>query len=99
MSGRPGGPTPTGPSAGGLAFDPTPVRDQFRTARLPDSDRYWLAVGLGYSWTQDLRFDAAYVHIFSPSPSINEVSQTGDLLVGQYSNHLDIVSLSATLRF
>jgi long-chain fatty acid transport protein len=92
-------PDPNWTFRGGLAFDPTPVRDQFRTARLPDSDRYWLAFGLGYSWTQDLRFDAAYVHIFSPSPSINEVSQTGDLLVGQYSNHLDIVSLSATLRF
>ena len=92
-------PDPNWTFRGGLAFDPTPVRDQFRTARLPDSDRYWLAVGLGYSWTQDFRFDAAYVHIFSPSPSINEVSQTGDLLVGQYSNHLDIVSLSATLRF
>ena len=92
-------PDPNWTFRGGLAFDSTPVRDQFRTARLPDSDRYWLAVGLGYSWTQDLRFDAAYVHIFSPSPSINEVSQTGDLLVGQYSNHLDIVSLSATLRF
>ena len=92
-------PDPNWTFRGGLAFDPTPVRDQFRTARLPDSDRYWLAVGLGYSWTQDFRIDAAYVHIFSPSPSINEVSQTGDLLVGQYSNHLDIVSLSATLRF
>jgi long-chain fatty acid transport protein len=92
-------PDPNWTFRGGLAFDPTPVRDQFRTARLPDSDRYWLAFGLGYSWTQDLRFDAAYVHIFSPSPSINEVSQTGDLLVGQYSNHVDIVSLSATLRF
>ena len=92
-------PDPNWTFRGGLAFDPTPVRDQFRTARLPDSDRYWLAVGLRYSWTQHLRFDAAYVHIFSPSPSINEVSQTGDLLVGQYSNHIDIVSLSATLRF
>jgi long-chain fatty acid transport protein len=77
-------PDPTRTFRGGLAFDRTPVRDQFRTARLPDSDRYWLAFGLGYRWTQDLRFDAAYVHIFSPSPSINEVSQTGDLLGGQY---------------
>jgi hypothetical protein len=31
--------------------------------------------------------------------SIDEVSQTGDLLAGRYSNHADIVSLSATLRF
>ena len=92
-------PDPNWTFRGGLAFDPTPVRDQFRTARLPDVDRYWLAFGLGYSWTQDFRVDAAYVHIFSPSPSINEVSQTGDVLVGQYSNHIDLVSLSATFRF
>jgi long-chain fatty acid transport protein len=84
---------------GGLAFDPTPIRNQFRTARLPDSDRYWIAFGLGYKWTSDLRFDAAYAHIFAANPSINEVSQTGDLLTGKYSNHIDIVSLSATLRF
>ncbi len=83
----------------GLAFDPTPIRNQFRTARLPDADRYWLAFGLGYKWTSDLRFDVAYAHIFAANPSINEVSQTGDLPAGRYSNHIDIVSLSATLRF
>jgi long-chain fatty acid transport protein len=92
-------PDPSWIIRGGLAFDPTPVRNQFRTARLPDSDRYWLSLGLGYRWTPDLRLDAAYVHIFAANPSINEVSQTSDLLVGRYSNHIDIVSLSATLRF
>ena len=75
------------------------VRNQFRTARLPDANRYWLAAGLGYRWTADLRFDAAYVHIFGGDAPINEVSRTGDLLLGRYSNHVDIVSLSATLRF
>ena len=84
---------------GGFAFDPTPVRDQFRTARLPDSDRYWLAAGIGYRWTANLRFDAAYVHIFVGNVPINELSQTGDLLVGHYSNHIDILSLSAVYRF
>jgi len=84
---------------GGFAFDPTPVRNQFRTARIPDSDRYWLAAGFSYKWTTDLRFDAAYAHIFGGSAPIDEVSQTGDVLVGRYSNHVDIVSLSATLRF
>ena len=75
------------------------MRGQFRTARIPDADRYWLSVGLGYRWTADLRFDAAYVHIFVSGASINEISQTGDLLIGRYSDHIDIVSLSATLRF
>jgi long-chain fatty acid transport protein len=92
-------PDPNWTIRGGLAFDQTPVRNQFRTARLPDADRYWLAAGLGYEWTPDLRFDAAYVHIFAGSAPISEVSQTGDLLIGRYSDHIDIVSLSATLRF
>ena len=92
-------PDPNWTLRGGFAFDPTPVRNQFRTARLPDADRYWLAAGLGYEWTPDLRFDAAFVHIFTGSAPISEISQTGDLLAGRYSGHIDIVSLSATLRF
>ncbi len=92
-------PEPDWTIRGGLAFDPTPVRDQFRTARVPDADRYWLAGGLGYKWTADVRFDVAYIHIFGGSAPIKEVSQTGDVLVGRYSDHIDIVSLSATLRF
>jgi long-chain fatty acid transport protein len=92
-------PDPSWTVRGGLAFDATPVRNQFLTARLPDSDRYWVSVGLGYQMTSDLRFDAAYAHIFAASPSVNEVSQTGDLLTGRYASHIDIVSLSATLRF
>jgi hypothetical protein len=32
-------PDPNWTFRGGLPFDPTPVRDQFRTARLPDSDQ------------------------------------------------------------
>jgi long-chain fatty acid transport protein len=92
-------PAPNWTIRSGFAFDPTPVRNQFRTARIPDTDRYWLAVGLSYQWTADLHVDAAYVHIFGGGAPINEMSQTGDLLIGRYSDHIDIVSLSATLRF
>jgi long-chain fatty acid transport protein len=49
---------------GGFAFDPTPIPNQFRTARLPDAKRYWLALGIGYKSSVDLRFGAANVHIF-----------------------------------
>jgi long-chain fatty acid transport protein len=84
---------------GGFAFDPTPIANQFRTARLPDANRYWLAFGIGYAWMPDLRLDAAYGHIFGGNAPINEVSQTGDVLVGHYSTHIDLLSLSAILRF
>jgi long-chain fatty acid transport protein len=92
-------PEPNWTIRGGFAFDPTPIPNQFRTARLPDADRYWLAVGLGYEAMPNLRFDFAYVHIFAGSAPINEVSQTADLLVGRYADHIDIVALSATFRF
>src|SRR5260370_19612273 len=39
------------------------------------------------------------VHIFDGGAPINETSQTGDVLIRRYSDHIDIVSLSATLRF
>jgi long-chain fatty acid transport protein len=92
-------PDPKWTLRGGFAFDPKPVRDEFRTARLPDSDRYWLAIGLGFIWTNSLRADVAYVHIFGGTVPINEVSPTGDVLAGRFSNHIDILALSATLRF
>lgn len=47
----------------------------------------------------DLRIDAAYVHVFVASRSINVTSQTGDLLTGRYSSRIDIISLSATMSF
>jgi long-chain fatty acid transport protein len=92
-------PDPDWAFRGGIAIDPTPVPNEFRTARLPDADRYWLALGLGYRRTADLRFDIAYIHIFSGTVPIGEISQTGDVLAGRYADHIDIVSLSATLRF
>lgn len=87
------------PAQCGFAYDPTPVPNQFRTARLPDADRYWLTAGLAYVWTPDLRFDAAHLDVFGRHAPINEVSQTGDLLASRYSDHIDIVSLSASFRF
>ena len=75
------------------------MRDEFRTARLPDTDRYWLAVGLGYRWSDAFRLDAAYARVFGGIVPVSELSQTGDVLSGQAASHADIVSLSATLRF
>jgi long-chain fatty acid transport protein len=92
-------PDPDWTFRGGIAFDPTPVPNAFRTARLPDANRYWLAVGLGYRRTADLRFDIAYIHIFGGTAPISDLSQTGDVLTGRYTDHIDIVSVSATLRF
>ena len=46
---------------GGIAYDQTPVRDEFRTPRLPDSDRTWLSFGAQYKWSPALKFDVGAI--------------------------------------
>jgi long-chain fatty acid transport protein len=65
---------------GGVAYDQSPVSDKFRTARLPDEDRYWIAIGGTYAVTDAISIDAGYTHIFVKDASINEgfnVTPTG----------------------
>jgi long-chain fatty acid transport protein len=86
----------------GIAYDETPVKDAFRTARLPDQDRYWLSVGLGWQFTDMLSVDGGYTHVFIRNNSpIDETAPGfgGGRLVGTYDASIDIFSVSAKLRF
>jgi long-chain fatty acid transport protein len=86
----------------GVAYDQTPIRDRFRTARLPDQDRYWIAVGGSYAFNHWLSADLGYTHIFVRDAEINESVATGPLthqLNGQYDAAVDIVSLQINLKF
>jgi long-chain fatty acid transport protein len=83
----------------GTAFDKTPVIDLYRTARVPDEDRVWLAAGLSYKVVENITLDAGYAHIFVNDSRIRETSATGDVLTGKYRNSVDIISLGARARF
>lgn len=88
----------------GLAYDQTPVPDaEHRTPRIPDEDRLWLAVGVGYRINQSWSLDFGYVHIFVEDPEIDKsgLALAEDLarggLVGEYDAAVDIASVQ--LRF
>lgn len=86
---------------GGVAYDETPTSDAFRTARIADESRTWLAFGASYKFTDQLTIDAGYTHIFIDEPDIDE---TLDLplnhrLVGQYEGSVDILSVQARWSF
>jgi long-chain fatty acid transport protein len=86
----------------GVAYDQSPVRDKFRTARLPDQDRYWLAAGASYAFTHWLDTAIAYTHVFVREADIDESTATGPLvhrLRGSYDSAVDIVSAQLNLRF
>jgi long-chain fatty acid transport protein len=93
----------------GFAWDQTPVENAtFRTPRIPDASRYWLAAGLSYRPFEALSVDVGYAHLFSKSAEgVNSIpiaepapgTALVDRLEGEFSGRADIVGASATWRF
>ena len=84
---------------GGVAYDPTPVPQEFLTALIPDSDRTWLSFGVSYEPSQNLSLDLAYTHIFFARRSINRTEAGAGTLIGNYSASADIVGAQLNWRF
>lgn len=82
---------------GGVAFDETPVSDAFRTARIPDEDRTWIAFGAQYRLSPQSAIDVGYTHLFIKDATI----KAGELVVltGRYAAAVDILSAQYTLNF
>ncbi|NCC50553.1 MAG: transporter [Spartobacteria bacterium] len=85
----------------GAAYDPTPIPSQnYRTPRIPDADRTWLSLGTGFQATENLSFDAGYIHIFFNTSSLKQVGSTGDVLQGEYNDgYVNIFSLQMNYLF
>ena len=91
----------------GVAFDETPVRSQFRTVRLPDTNRFWLAFGVGYKFSDGFSVDLGVAHIFMPDGSLNSsvnsttsgVFGTVDKIHGKFANQVDLISLQTRFKF
>lgn len=47
----------------GIATDSAAAPDAYRTPRIPDSDRTWLAAGLSYAFSKKLAADLSFTHI------------------------------------
>ena len=56
---------------GGAGYEPTPTVDAFRNTSLPDGDRLRLAAGISYDWSEKLRIDFGYAHVFSQKEDID----------------------------
>jgi long-chain fatty acid transport protein len=89
---------------GGVAYDKSPVDDAFRTPRIPDGDRTWLALGARYNISDHNSIDVGYAHIFVDDPKLNKtsdesVAQLRTLLKGKYDASVDVLSLQYNHRF
>jgi long-chain fatty acid transport protein len=93
-------PAPLWTLRAGVAYDQSPIKPQFRTPRIPDTDRYWLAVGASYDLTPGARIDAGYAHIFMNNGSIADSDSTGvNVTRASYALSIDIVSVGLSIKF
>jgi len=92
----------------GVAYDETPVPSaKYRTPRVPDDDRIWLALGLSYQFTEMIGLDIGYTYIFAGDAEIKRID-TGALgaentlagsLVGDYNAYSNIISFQLSVKF
>jgi long-chain fatty acid transport protein len=85
---------------GGVAFDQSPVKSEYRTVRIPDSNRYWVAAGVTYAVLPSADVHFGYAHLFADKASISETANSlAGALTGSYDNSVDIVSAGFSFRF
>jgi len=85
---------------GGAGYDQSPVKVSNRTSRIPDSDRYLLAIGAQYEVIKNVTLQVAYAHIFFASASIaNSASPTAGTIAGSYSTSAETVAVGLKVKF
>ena len=78
----------------GIAFDRTPVRDEYRSPRVPDNNRLWLSLGGQWNAGSYGKVDIGYSYLYVIDPTI---SQPG--LQGKYDASAHIVGMQYSVGF
>jgi long-chain fatty acid transport protein len=87
----------------GLAYDEAPVSDKYRTPRIPDGARTWVAIGGQYRVSRQGVLDFGYAHLFVEDSDLNSPAPGTipftPVLTGSYDNSVDIISFQYTHTF
>ena len=88
----------------GVAYDQSPVKDRFRTPRIPDGDRRWLSLGAGWRPLGWLDLDASFTYIDVEDTDVRLSAAGTDnaargSLDADYSSYIILLGLSARVRF
>lgn len=91
----------------GFAYDQSPTVDEYRTARIPDSDRFWLSMGGKYETSKRVAISFGYARLFFKRATLDEAAPLNEngvpaglqSLKGTYKTHADIVGIQLTWNF
>lgn len=49
---------------GGIAYESSPIANpKYRTAIIPDADRWWFAIGSSFKWSDNFQTDISFAHL------------------------------------
>lgn len=84
----------------GLGYEISPVEDEHRSMRLPDSDRIWASIGATYAFNDRFSIDAAYTHLFVDDAPLDVTTATPGGPIG-YSGTAegDVDIFAVSLRY
>ncbi len=92
----------------GIAYDTSAVSDKNRSATIPETDRTWLSIGAGYTWSPQLSFDAGFTYIIAKDATISEprgyadddtAAAVGGTFEGETSGNVWLLGVQANYRF
>ena len=78
----------------GIAFDRTPVRDEYRSPRVPDNNRLWLSLGGQWNAGAVGKFDLGYTYLYVIDPTISQGA-----VQGKYDASAHIVGVQYSVGF
>lgn len=86
----------------GLGYEISPVQDEFRSVRQPDSDRIWASLGASYEINERFALNLSYSHIFADDAPINLAladNLSRGALRGEGNTAIDIVGIALRSKF
>ena len=78
----------------GLAFDRSPVRNEYRSVRVPDNNRLWLSLGGQWNTGRYGKIDLGYTYVYLRDPSIDK-----DGLQGKYDASAHVLGAQYSVGF
>ncbi len=84
---------------GGVAYENSPIRDEFRTPRIPDNAHTLVGLGANYKLSPADSFDMAYMHAFVNDAPVDTTVPSAGTLFGTYEVSADVLSVQYNHNF
>ena len=70
---------------GGIAYESSPIANpRYRTAIIPDADRWWFAIGSSFKWSDNFQTDVSFAHLHGVHERNLYESETSNKRVGKF---------------